>query len=148
MIESIRRRIVIVCKWIYASMLVSGIIYIAWCAIDKSPVYVVHHISSDKKAYAPGDVAELSVDLEKLRDCTGLVSKTLYGACGLQNSFKEPTTLPIGRTIIKQIIKIPNDAYLMAVCTARVSIEYSCNLWDKIFPKTFYLPAIKFEIRV
>jgi hypothetical protein len=147
MIESIRRRIVVVCKWIYAGMLVSGIIYIAWCAIDKSPVYVIHHISSDKKAYAPGDTAELSVDLEKLRDCTGVVSKTLYGACGLQSTFKEPTTLPVGRFIVKQIIQIPKDAYYFAICTARVSIEYACNPWEQMFPKTFYFPVIKFEIR-
>lgn len=135
------------CKWIYTSLLVFGIGYIVWCAIDNSPVYIVHHITSDKKAYEPGDVAELSVDLEKLRDCTGTVSKTLYGACGLRSTYKEPTTLPVGRTIVKQIIKIPEDAFYFAICTARVSIEYACNPWEKVFPKTFYFPVIKFEIR-
>lgn len=145
--ESIRRNLVTLCKWIYTGMLVFGIIYIGWCAIDKSPVYVVHQISSDRKAYAPGEVATLSVDLEKLRDCSGIVSKTLYGACGLQSTFREPTTLPVGRTIVTQQIQIPRDAYYFAICTARVSIEYSCNPWEQLFPKTFYLPVIKFEIR-
>jgi len=147
MIEKIRIWIVVLCKWIYTAMLVFGIVYISWCAIDKSPVYVVHQIKSDKKSYAPGEYAELSVDLEKLRDCSGVVSKTLYGACGLQSTFKEPTTLPVGRFVVKQIIQIPKDAFIFAICTARVYIEYYCNPWEQIFPKTFYFPVIKFEIR-
>ena len=147
MMESFRQWITVICKWAYTAILLIGIAYIGFCAIDKSPVYVVHQISSDKKAYAPGEYAILSVDLEKLRNCTGTVSKTLYGACGLRSTFKEPTTLPVGRHVVKQIMHIPKDAFYFAICTARVSIEYACNPWEMMFPKTFYLPEIKFEIR-
>lgn len=134
-------------KVLYGLALLAGLFVIMEWAFDHQSPYRVWEIKPGKTVYQPGEYAHIIVDMEKLRNCQGVVTRSLGGGCGIQSVVQLPTTLDVGRNIHDVVLQVPEDTADGAVCVARISVKYACNPWDQLFPEEEFFPEVLFTVR-
>lgn len=131
----------------YGLALIAGLYVIfMWTFAEQIP-YRILGVKVLTPVVVPGEAFKMILDVEKTRNCQGFVTRGLGGACGNVDITTVPTNLGVGRTNFEVHMNVPDDVPDGGICIARIRISYACNAWQQLFPATFVLPEVPFNVR-
>jgi hypothetical protein len=131
----------------YTLALIAGLYVIFVWTFENEVPWEILGVKVLTPVVVPGEEFKMLLDIKKTRNCQGSVTRSLGGACGNTDITTVPTTLGIGRIDYEVHIRVPENIPDGAICIARIRTEYSCNIWQQIFPASFTLPEVPFTVR-